>query len=356
MNPEQVRSALSNEVARGNLPAIQYVVVDSEGIRFKHTAGVKDVKTGEEASDETRFMVSSSTKAITAAAVLRLHDQGKIDIEASVSDYFDDHPYGNGVKVRHLLNQSSGIPNPLPTKWVHLADEHDSFDENQALADSLSKHSKLDFGPGEKYAYSNISYWLLGKIIETATEQSFEDYIKENVLSPIGVSEGELDFEIGLARQARGHAKKLSLLGLLTPLLISKKSLADPSNGRYRFNHVYMNGLAYGGLVGTATGIAKFLQDQLQEQSRLFSSPTRKLFYSEQRDGKGKPMPTTLGWHRGVLNGVDYYGKVGGGPGFQSNIRLYPSEGIGTAWLANEAATSEGPVDKLTDKLDSFFL
>jgi CubicO group peptidase (beta-lactamase class C family) len=356
MNPEKVRSALSQIVARGKLPAIQYVVVDSEGIRFRHTVGVKDVKTGEKASDETRFMVSSSTKTITAAAVLQLHDQGKIDIEAGVSDYFDDHPYGNEVKVRHLLNQSSGIPNPIPTKWVHRVQEHESFDENRALADSLSKHSKRGFEPGEKYAYSNISYWLLGKIIETASGQSFEDYIQENVLSLIGVSEGELDFEIGLAGQARGHAKKLSLLGLLTPLLISKQSLADSANGRYRFNHVYMNGSAYGGLVGTATGMAKFLRDQLQEQSRLFSSPTRELFYSEQLDRKGKRMPTTLGWHRGVLNGINYYGKVGGGPGFQSNIRLYPSKGIGTAWLANEAATGEGPVDKLTDKLDSFSL
>ncbi|MFC1656983.1 hypothetical protein ACFL2P_00210 [Candidatus Moduliflexota bacterium] len=51
-----------------------------------------------------------------------------------------------------------------------------------------------------------------------------------------------------------------------------------------------------------------------------------------------------------------YYGKAGGGPGFQSNMRLYPSKEIGTVWLANETAASEGPIHALTDQLESNYV
>ena len=117
-----------------------------------------------------------------------------------------------------------------------------------------------------------------------------------------------------------------------------------------------MNGAPYGGLIGTARAFSRFLQDQLRSGSVLFDDETKKLFYAEQKDSRGRPIETTLGWHRGMLSGVEYYGKPGGGPGFQSNMRIYPANGIATVWLANETGVSEGPIRKLTDNLDRHFL
>jgi CubicO group peptidase (beta-lactamase class C family) len=113
-----------------------------------------------------------------------------------------------------------------------------------------------------------------------------------------------------------------------------------------------MNGPAYGGLFGTARGLARFAQDQLRPRSALFGDATRELFMSEQFTRGGKTTPTTLGWHAGRLAGVRYYGKPGGGPGYRSNVRIYPDKGVGSAWMANEITGSEGPITALTDAMD----
>ena len=138
--------------------------------------------------------------------------------------------------------------------------------------------------------------------------------------------------------------------------MMDKRFFAELAPGRWLFKSVYMNGPAYGGLIGTARAFSKFLQDQPQPESVLFGKEARKLFFSKQTDGSGRLIETTLGWHRGDLDGSAYYGKPGGGPGFQSNMRLYPGKGIGTMWLANEIAASEGRIHALTDQLDSSFV
>lgn len=348
---------ISQMVATGNIPGIQYMVVDARDVRYEYFGGRRDVSTDAPVTSHTTFMASSTTKTLTAAAVLQLKDRNMIDLTESLSTYFPSHPYGHNIKINHLLNQTSGVPNPLPLKWLHPVEDHDSFDADKALQDVLRRHSKLRFNPGSRYAYSNISYWLLGKVIEHVSGMAYSDYMRKNIMDPLGVSNEELDFRIwNMDDHACGHLKRSSALGLFIPFMMEREIFAEKAENRIRFRPVYMSGESYGGLIGTARAFSKFLQDQLSPESVLFDEPTKKLFYSEQINSKKHPIETTLGWHRGKLSGIEYYGKPGGGPGFQSNMRVYPSEGIATVWLANETGVSEGPIHKLTDSLDKYFL
>ena len=339
------------------MPGIQYVVVDSKNVKFEYSGGLRDVSSDLPVTSGTTFMSSSTTKTLTAAAVLQLMDRNEIDLAESLSTYYSSHPYGNGIKIRHLLNQTSGVPNPFPLRWLHLVEDHDSFDAERALQDVLKRHAKLQFPPGARYSYSNISYWLLGKVIEQVSNMSYGDYMRKNILDPLGVSTEELAFEIPSSdTHARGHLLKFSLLGFLMPFMMDKEVFAENASKRIRFRPVYMNGAPYGGLIGTARAFSRFLQDQLHSSSILFKDETKKLFFAEQTDSRGRPIETTLGWHRGSLSGVEYYGKPGGGPGFQSNMRIYPAKDIATVWLSNETGASEGPIHKFTNELDKSFL
>lgn len=354
---QMVDTHISKIIESGKVPGIQYVVADSKDIRYEFSGGLRDVLSDLPVSSDTMFMASSTTKTLTAAAVLQLMDQNRIDLSESLSRYYPSHPYGSQVKIRHLLNQTSGVPNPMPVKWLHLVENHDKFDADSALQDVLNRHTKLRFVPGTRYAYSNISYWLLGKVIETVSGISYADYMRKNLLDPMGISKEEIDFEIsGSDKLACGHLRKFSALGILMPFLMDREVLAERASDRIRFRPVYMNGAPYGGLIGTARALARFVQDQLRSSSILFGDETKKLFYSDQKDSRGHRIETTLGWHRGKLSGFEFYGKPGGGPGFQSNMRIYPANGIGTVWLANETAVSEGPIHKFTDNLDKHFL
>ena len=97
----------------------------------------------------------------------------------------------------------------------------------------------------------------------------------------------------------------------------------------------YLNGPAFGGLVGTASGFGKFLQDQLRERSVLLNDPTRHLFYAPQQTTRGTPVAMTLGWHIADLVGTRFFYKEGGGGGFHCMMRVYPGDGIGTVVMTN---------------------
>jgi D-alanyl-D-alanine carboxypeptidase len=348
-----VRDKLDQLINRNRIPGIQYTVVDSSGVRFEHHAGLADIETNRQVSDDTTFMASSATKVITAAAALQLVERQKIELDKPLSAYYTSHPYTDKVTIRHLLAQTSGIPNPLPLKWLHRADEHERFNEERALQETLRLHSKLTSPPGERYSYSNISYWLLGKAIESGSGRSYSQYVKENIFDPLGIFPSAASFQIeNDAAHATGYQKLLSLQGLVLYLLMDRRLLGKTVRGYRSVLPVYMNGAAYGGLICTTTAFASFLQDLLRPTPRIFSARTRDLFLKPQVTNKGHETRMTLGWRIGHLENEPYYGKPGGGPGFRSNLRVYPRLGLGIAWLANETGVSESQMNSLSDTID----
>ena len=180
----------------------------------------------------------------------------------------------------------------------------------------------------------------------------FARYVQENILTPLGVDEVAAGFRIDSHRHAAGYQKLLSPVGLFVYFTVNKRLLDSTDHGYLRFHPVYMDGPAYGGLICTASGLARFLQDTLRPSPRLFSSDTRELFFTPQHTNDGKPSGMTLGWRAGDLQGEPYFGKAGGGPGFESNARIYPRLGIGTVWLANHSGVNERDIHNLSDSLD----
>jgi len=181
--------------------------------------------------------------------------------------------------------------------------------------------------------------------------------MRQHIFSPLGISQEEVScLIVDSTVHARGYQKKYSILGILLPLMIDKTLLEGAEKSWIRLSPVYMNGPAYGGLIGTARGFSRFLQDQLRVKPVLISSETKKLFFSHQKNNKGQDIITTLGWHRGQLSDTRYYGKPGGGPGFQSNIRVYPERRIATAWFINATGASERAINKFTDSVDRNFV
>jgi CubicO group peptidase (beta-lactamase class C family) len=352
-----VQRDLAQRIAAQEFPGIQYVVVDAQTTRFEFYGGRRDLGADLPVTADTTFMAASSTKVVTAAAVLQLVQRGQVLLDESLSAYYPHHPYGEAVTVRRLLNQSAGIPNPLPIRWLHTVEAHPTFDEEAALQDVLRKHATLAFAPGDKYAYSNISYWLLGKVIEQASGMSYGDYVRAHIAAPLGIPTAELDCTIpDLTRQARGHQQKFSPVGLFLYAVMDRSLLDGSVAGRFRLKPVYMHGPAYGGLNGAARAFARFLQDQLQETPRLLDPATRALYFTPQRDNRGGELVTTLGWHRGRVEDVPYFGKPGGGPGFRSNLRVYPTRGLATVWMINETGVDEKSINAFGDSLDRMFL
>jgi len=173
---------------------------------------------------------------------------------------------------------------------------------------------------------ANIGYWLLGEVVAAASGQSFTSFATEQVLRRLEIAPAELAYRVvDAADHAAGYLEKYSLMNVFKRLLIGGKYIGDYSGRWLRIRDHCVNGPAFGGLVGSALGVAKFLRDQLSERSRLFGEATRALFYEQQRTARGEAIAMTLGWHIGR----HFFYKEGGGGGFHCMMRLYPRAGLG---------------------------
>lgn len=336
---ERVHEFIDKRIASNDSPGIQYVVVTAGSTVFSYSGGRADIAAQRSIEPSTTMMTYSMTKTFTAAAVLQLVEQGKISLDDPITMYVSDNPYGDRITIRHLLSQTSGIPNPIPLKWVHLIEEHSRYDEKAALQKVLEANAELDFAPGKKYSYSNISYWLLGRVIEKASGLRYEDYVRENIFRRLKVSVNEIDFVIPLPHNhSKGYLPKWSFFNLFKSFVIESKYVGEYEDGWLHINEHYLNGPAFGGIVGSARSIGVFLQDQLSDSSRLFSKKTKALFFEQQRNNNGELIEMTLGWHIGNVDGIHYFFKEGGGGGFHSEIRLYPAYGIASVVISNNTS------------------
>jgi D-alanyl-D-alanine carboxypeptidase len=334
-------------------PGIQYVVVGKAGVLYGHCLGLADVESKAPLSLSHTMAAYSMTKSLTAIAILQLAEQGKLDLDAPVSRYVK-HPYDQAITIRQLQIHTSGIPNPNPLKWVHLAKDHQSFDERAAMAAVLADHSKLNSPPGEKYEYSNINYWLLGCVIEAVSGERYADYIRKNIFQPLMLSPEEIGFTFNeSAPHAKGYLAKYSFMNLVKGFVTDKAVWGNSEGNWLPIKDVYVNGPAFGGAVGSARAFSVILWDLLAERSILLSDRSRELLFTRQKTRSGEEIDMTLGWHIGNLEGTPYYYKEGGGAGFHSEMRVYPSRGLASVIMTNR--TSFNSRSELS-KLDGLFL
>jgi len=349
---ERARARLDAAVARGDAPGVQYVVVGPSGVLFDGAAGWADLAGRRPLEPGTTMMAYSMTKTFTAAAVLQLVEQGRLGLDAPVRSLLPEIPYDGRLTVRHLLSQTSGIPNPIPLRWVHLPEAHAAHDERAMLARRLAESPALRFAPGERYAYSNLSSWLLGRIVEEVSGQRYPDYVRANLLARLGLTPEEAAFTIpDRARHAKGYLPRWSFMNLARPFLVDGEFIGEYEDGWLHVKDNYLDGAAFGGLVASARAVGRFLQDQLAEESALLGPEWRRRFLEQQRANDGKPVEMTLGWHVG--RGGAFLFKEGGGAGFHAELRLYPAARVGTVVIANSGTFD---VKRFLDEADRPFL
>jgi CubicO group peptidase (beta-lactamase class C family) len=143
---------------------------------------------------DTKYKVASITKAFTAVLILQLYEQGKIDLENSITTYLPDYkgPAGDKVSVKKLLNMTSGLRNmdegvtlesALKSGIPQFQLPHTS---DEMLANYCS--DTLVSKPGTRFDYNNADYIILGKIIERVTGKTYEEALKNNILNPLKMS------------------------------------------------------------------------------------------------------------------------------------------------------------------------
>jgi len=352
----RIRTELRDDVDRSRTPGLQYVAVDAQGVLAAWAVGWADLREHRAMTLETTMMAYSMTKTVTAIAILQLVERGFVDLDAPVSRYLAESPYGDAVTVREVLAHTGGLPNPIPLRWVHPASAHATFEEAPARAAVWRAHPRLARPHGSRFAYSNIGYWTLGAVLEQVTRGTFADYVTMHVLKPLGLDAQDAGFTIPAPdRHATGYLERWSWANLLGRWLLDARLLGEYDGPWRRIGNHYLNGPAFGGLVGTALAFARLLQDQLRPDSVLLGPLVRAQLYEQQKTADGTVVPMTLGWHVGDLEGTRVFYKEGGGGGFHCLMRLYPSLGLGSVLMTNATGFDvKGRLDRVDPLLPTW--
>jgi len=171
---------------------------------FARGYGYADVATKEPVKPTSLFRIASISKPITAVAILQLVERNKLNLDDHVYEVLDYEtdikaagdkfdPRLREVTIRHLLEHRGGWDRNKsfdamfqPVRFSKQVGVPAPADQSAVIKAMLSQ--RLDFDPGERYAYSNFGYCLLGRVIEKLSGQRYEEYVQHNVLAPIGVT------------------------------------------------------------------------------------------------------------------------------------------------------------------------
>ena len=302
---DSVDDYLKTEMAYRHLPGLSVAVVQNGNLVKSAGYGFADIASKTAATPTTAYGLGSCTKPITALAVLKLVEAGKVGLDEPILTYLSGLPPAwKGITVRQLLTHVSGLPNyRLRLDLNHLADYTRPDSVRKLVADA-----PLDFAPGTRYEYSNTNYHLLAEIVEKVSGQSYSDFVQSQIFQPSGLT-GKA------ASPATGYL------------------LHDGTNVRNPLRFPAAINTGDSGLVMTAPDLAATCA--ALDAGRLLRSDTIREMETAGTLADGTRTTYGQGWVVGVWKGHRLIGHSGAEPGYSSTIYRLPDDKLTIVLLTN---------------------
>lgn len=346
----------------GTPPGMSFVVVKNGQIVYSKGFGWADRPRRIPASPETAYHWWSCTKIATGIAILQLQERGLLRLDDSVTQYLPffmvqypnaESPSGirKVITIRNLLNHSSGLPDPgfRIIGWIHH-DGEPAVNQTALVEKVLPDYSELGFEPGDHAEYTNIGYMVLGAIIERVTGKTYEDYIRDNILQPLGMK--HTDFLYTGAMEQDEAAGAHPVFNLWTPLVpfVAPSFVREISGSYIWLKRVYTDQTPSTALIGSASDAARLVAAYLRggelEGRRILSrelidTMTHKDYVKGKDDNPLRYRRQGLCWQIYNDTGRLMIKHEGGGLGFSTIIELLPDENLGFVLFTNDV-TCEG--------------
>lgn len=271
----------------------------------------------------TKHRLGSITKQFTAALVMQLVEEGKLDLDTPISAYLPEYegPAADVVTIHHLLTHSSGIPSYTSFPGFFQEKSRDPASPKEFV--KTFADSTLQFTPGERFSYNNSGYFLLGHIIEEVTGKSYEEVLREKILDPLNMKDTGYDHhETILKNRAAGYEKD--------------------DSGYVNAPYLDMSlPYAAGSLYSTVEDLYKW--DRALYEDEILTEESRKLMFTpHMRDGDSQ---YGYGWAVGKMpvgksaDSVSIVAHGGGINGFNTLIVRFPEEDDLVVLLNNTGGT-----------------
>ena len=205
---DKVDSYVESEMAKQHIPGLALGVYREGRIIKAQGYGLANVELSVPVKPETVFQSGSIGKQFAATAVMMLVEEGKMSLDDSITKYFPHAPVTwQNIKVRNLLSHTSGLAeytsdeNTGPGGHINLRQD---YTEDQLV--KIIQSFPLDFQPGEKWAYRNTNYLLLGVVIHQVTGEFYGDFLQAQIFKPLGMASTQIMSEADIVpNRAAGY-------------------------------------------------------------------------------------------------------------------------------------------------------
>ena len=310
---------LPDRLKASEVPGTAAVVVGNVAIIWEKVYGVEGDPGSSPITPDTVFCIRSISKSVTTLAVLMAVQEGLLDLDTPISEYlpdftirsrFDTQPE-DLITLRHMLSHWGGFTHDPPLR-INLA-RPNYFEQ---YIGRISE-TWLRFPVGYRHQYSNYGFDLAGYLIQVRSGISFDEYVRREVLEPLGMAHSTFNLEVAAQIQNRaiGHDTKGKVVALPFPEIPSA-GLYSSIRDMARYVQFHLNG-------GIVNG-QRLLRNDLMQQYHAIQFAFR-----DQRTGY------SLGLIREVVSNTYSLYHEGGGHGFGSHMIVYPELGFGTVILTN---------------------
>jgi CubicO group peptidase (beta-lactamase class C family) len=272
---------------------------------------------------ESKFNISSVQKTFIATMIMQLFQEGKIDLEDPLTEYFPECPYTTArqMRIKHLLNHTSGLGD------YRDDEEYQSHSESYTgINDVLPLVFKQApaFAPGERFRYSNAGMLLLKAIIEKTEGMKLQQALEKRILQPLGL------YDTRMLRAGDLLSHRATAYGLAADGEDHIRVLAEPS------------AYAGGGIYTTVLDLLKF--DQALYGNELLTEETKKIMFTPVEPSRDY----AYGWEIAQFGGTTVVYHGGSSGGFNSEFRRYPELGYTLIVLSNY----QGAAFELANRID----
>lgn len=311
-------------------PGITVLVARGDQLLYKGARGMASIELGVPMQPDQLMRIGSVTKQFAAATLLKQIDEGKAKFDDPISKYLPDYPNGGNITLLQLLNHTSGVKSYTGIPGYMLNPVRRDLSTAELIKEF--KDQPAEFPPGEKWAYNNSGYVLLGAVVEAISGKSWHQQLDDALLKPSHITSvhyqaGDMLFK-GMAQgytiNGQGEVAPAGLLSMTQP-------------------H------AAGALIGNTEGLWRW--NQALHGGKLISKASYERMTTP--EGPAKPRNYGFGIGTGTLRGQPMLSHGGGIHGFVSTLNYLPQSQTTVAILRN----SDGPgfaMDLVARKLAAF--
>jgi D-alanyl-D-alanine carboxypeptidase len=306
-----------------HLPGVSLAVVrDGQLIKLRGY-GLANLELNVRATEDTVYEIGSNTKQFTAAAVMMLVEEGKINLYDKLTKYFPEAPESwSGITVRHLLSHTSGIQNHVAVPdWLNVFKTSITSKTTPARDELLKMFFKLplEFQPGETWSYDNTGYYLLGIIIEKTSGKSYWEFLAERIFHPLGMT---------ATRSTEPQ-----------PIVPNRASGYEWVNDHFENRPILAPFIAFsaGSILSTVKDMAKWDAALYSEKLLKESSLHQVWAVTKTNDGADAPFDYGFGWFISHYHGHRLVQHTGGTPGFSSLIYRFLDDKLTIILLTNHS-------------------